>query len=180
MPTHQPHLLAAVPLTTPRLTLEPLTAEHAREAVSVFDDVRLHTWTGGSPGSLAELEARYARQSAGRSPDGTQGWLNWMLRRTSDGALIGTVQATSYRRPATAETLEASLAWVVGVDHQGAGYGREGALAMASWLRARGVHGLAAYIRPGHSASTGIARALGLRATDVVLDGEVRWSDSGR
>ncbi|MGW2281263.1 GNAT family N-acetyltransferase [Streptomyces sp. NPDC001770] len=183
MPPHPPHLLAAVPLTAPRLILEPLTAEHAREAVSVFDDVRLHTWTGGSPSSLAQLEARYARQSAGRSPDGTQGWLNWMLRRTSDGVLIGTVQATTYRRPPTGEAGEAgeaSLAWVVGVDHQGAGYGREGALAMASWLRARGVDGLAAYIRPGHTASAGIARALGLRATDAVLDGEVRWSDSAR
>ncbi|MGW2838813.1 GNAT family N-acetyltransferase [Streptomyces sp. NPDC001493] len=180
MPTHPPHLLTAVPLTTPRLTLEPLTVEHAREAVSLFDDVRLHTWTGGSPSTLAQLEARYVRQSAGRSPDGTQGWLNWMLRRTSDGVLIGTVQATSYRRPPNGEAVEASLAWVVGVDHQGAGYGREGALAMASWLRARGVDGLAAYIRPGHTASTGIARALGLRATDTVLDGEVRWSDTGR
>ncbi|MFD6533458.1 GNAT family N-acetyltransferase [Streptomyces sp. NPDC060184] len=180
MPTHPPHLLTAVPLTTPRLALEPLAVEHAREAVSLFDDVRLHTWTGGSPSTLAQLEARYERQSAGRSPDGTQGWLNWMLRRTSDGVLIGTVQATSYRRQPSEEAVEASLAWVVGVDHQGAGHGREGALAMASWLRARGVAGLAAYIRPGHTASAGIARAVGLRATDVVRDGEVRWSDSGR
>lgn len=157
--------------------------EHAPEAVSVFDDVRLHTWTGGTPAPLTQLEARYARQSAGRSPDGSQGWLNWMLRRTSDGLLIGTVQATLYRRPATGDAtgdaIEASLAWVVGVDHQGAGYGREGALAMASWLRAQGVGKLVAHIRPGHDASAGIAQALGLRASTVVADGEVRWSESG-
>ncbi|MCX5400955.1 GNAT family N-acetyltransferase [Streptomyces sp. NBC_00102] len=185
MTARPPAWPTAAPLTTPRLSLEPLRADHAPEAVSVFDDVRLHTWTGGSPRSLAQLEARYARQSAGRSPDGTQGWLNWMARRTSDGLLIGTVQATLDRRPAAegppaGDAIEAAVAWVVGVDHQGAGYGREAALAMASWLRAQGVGGLAAYIRPGHGASEGIARALGLRASDVVADGEARWSDSGR
>lgn len=102
-----------------------------------------------------------------------------MLRRTSDGQLIGTVQAT-LQRPAADDALEASLAWVVGVDFQHKGYGREGALAMASWLRAQGVGGLAAYIHPGHHASMGIARVLGLRASDVVEDGEIRWSDSGK
>ncbi|MFG2143935.1 GNAT family N-acetyltransferase [Streptomyces sp. NPDC048696] len=143
----------------------------------VFDDVRLHDWTGGAPSSLDELEARYVRQSAGRSPDGSQGWLNWMLRRASDGQLVGTVQATLHR-PA-AGRLEASLAWVIGVGHQGHGYGREGALAMAQWLRAHGVDELVAYIHPGHDASVGIARALGLTASDVVVDGEVRWSGPG-
>lgn len=98
-----------------------------------------------------------------------------MLRRTSDGQLIGTVQATLHR-PAATDAPEAQLAWVVGADYQNAGYGREGALAMASWLRAQGVSGLSAYIHPGHDASMGIARALGMRASDVVEDGEVRWA----
>ncbi|MGP9019985.1 GNAT family N-acetyltransferase [Streptomyces sp. BR1] len=166
--------IAAAPLVTSRLRLEPLRVEHAREAVSVFDDARLHTWTGGAPSKLAELEARYVRQSAGRSPDGTQGWLNWMLRRASDGQLVGTVQATLHR-PAT-DHLEAALAWVIGVDHQGNGYAREGVLTMAHWLRTQGVDELVAYIHPGHHASIAVARALGLTASDVVVDGEVRWS----
>ncbi|MEU1089312.1 GNAT family N-acetyltransferase [Streptomyces sp. NPDC005892] len=173
-----PRWPAAVPLTTPRLTLEPLRVDHAREAVSVFADVRLHTWTGGTPSSLAQLEARYGRQSAGRSPDGRQGWLNWMLRRNADGQLIGTVQATLYRTAAGAAS-EASVAWVVGTDYQNEGYAREGALAMASWLRAQGVTEVAANIRPGHGASTAVARALGLKASAQVVEGEVRWSDSG-
>ncbi|HEY9390697.1 MAG TPA: GNAT family N-acetyltransferase [Mycobacteriales bacterium] len=168
----------AAPVASARLWLEPLRVEHAREAVSVFDDVRLHTWTGGSPASLEQLEARYRRQSVGRSPDGTSGWLNWMLRRVSDHQLVGTVQATLHRP--VVNRLEAEVAWVVGVQYQGNGYGREGALAMATLLRAQGVEGLAAHIHPGNAASVGIARALGLTATDTVCDGEIRWSDSGR
>jgi hypothetical protein len=37
---------------------------------------------------------------------------------------------------------------------------------------------LTAYIHPGHEASIGIARALGLSATSVLVDGEVRWTDA--
>ncbi|MGW0823070.1 GNAT family N-acetyltransferase [Streptomyces sp. NPDC002845] len=165
-------------MTTQRLRLEPLRVAHAREAFAVFDDIRLHTWTGGTPCTLEELEAKYRRQSAGRSPDGRHGWLNWMLRRSADGQLVGTVQATL--RHTAADRMEAELAWVVGVDHQGRGYGREGALGMADWLRAHGVGALSAHIHPRHEASIGIARALGLAATDVTVEDEVLWSGSGQ
>ncbi|MFE5509509.1 GNAT family N-acetyltransferase [Streptomyces sp. NPDC056529] len=165
-------------LTTSRLSLEPLRAEHAPEAFPVFDDARLHTWTGGKPYTLEELQARYAFQAGGTSPDGSQGWLNWMLRRADDGRLAGTVQATLYRTGSG--EVEASLAWVVGVEHQGGGYAGEAARAMADWLRTRGATSLVAFIHPDHEASAGVARSLGLTPTDEVADGEVRWSDSGR
>ena len=164
-------------MQTARLDLEPLSADHAQEAVTVLDDARLHTWTGGEPASLQELEARYRRQASGQSPDGTRGWLNWILRKMPDGQLVGTVQATLCRS-ATGQ-LEAEVAWVVGHGYQGRGYGREGALAMAAWLRARGVESLAAHIHPENKASIGIAQALGLIPTSTMVDGEVRWSDSG-
>lgn len=163
-------------ITTARLRLEPLRVDHAAEAVTVLRDERLYTWIGGSPPSLAQLAERYRQQSVGHSPDGTQGWLNWMLRRTCDNQLVGTVQATLYRP--VPDRIEAELAWVVGVDYQGNGYGREGALAMMWWLRDRSVSGFVAHIHPGHAASIGIARALGLAETPVVSDGEVRWSDA--
>ncbi|WP_189321418.1 GNAT family N-acetyltransferase [Streptomyces flaveus] len=163
---------------TSRLQLEPLQVEHAPEAVSVFDDVRLHKWTGGTPSTLEELEAKYRRQSARQSPDGRHGWLNWMLRRLADGQLVGTVQATLHHP--NAGGIEAELAWVIGSDHQGNGYGHEGALAMAGWLRAHGVDGLTAHIHPQHEASIRIAQALGLSATDKVSGNEVLWRDSDR
>ncbi|MEV0410361.1 GNAT family N-acetyltransferase [Streptomyces sp. NPDC050448] len=176
--TSSTHWPVADQLRTPRLSLEPLRTEHAQEAFPVLDDVRLHTWTGGEPSSLEELQARYARQSPGRSPDGSQGWLNWMLRRVEDGRLVGTVQATLYRTESGG--LEASLAWVTGVEHQGRGYAREGAQAMAAWLSSHQVSALAAYVHPEHAASAGVARALGLTASDTLVDGETRWSTSGR
>ncbi|RAJ69815.1 RimJ/RimL family protein N-acetyltransferase [Streptomyces sp. Amel2xB2] len=168
----------AAPLTTRRLRLEPLRAGHAAEAFPVLADARLHTWTGERPPTRAEFEARLRRRSAGRSPDGTEGWLNWMLRLAPDGPLIGTVQATlrTSREGAGACGCTAELAWVVGTFAQGNGYAREAAHAIARWLRDRGTDTFTAHIRTGHTASESVARALGLSPTRTVVDGEIRWS----
>lgn len=165
-------------VTTARLRLEPLRVDHAREIFPILNDIRLHFWTGGSPCSLEQLEAKFRRQSVGQSADGACGWLNWILRRVHDEQLVGTLQATIYRP--VANRLEAELAWVIGTAYQGNGYGREGALAMADWLRSRGIADFTAHIHPKHDASMAIARALGLSATQTVVDGEICWSSSGR
>jgi RimJ/RimL family protein N-acetyltransferase len=156
----------AAPLRTERLELEPLRVEHAHELFSLLDDPELHRFIGGRPDALAELTERLRRQAAGASPDGSQGWLNWVLR--SDGAVVGRVQATL-----TGSTAE--LAWVVGTAHQGRGYATEAGLAVAEWLGTQGVTTLVAHIHPDHAASAGVARRLGLVATDARQDGEVRW-----
>lgn len=158
----------AAALTSDRLVLEPLRVEHATELVVVLDDSRLHEFTGGRPESLDELAARYARQVTGRSADGTQQWLNWVLRRRDDGRAAGHVQAT-----VVDDTAE--VAWVVGTVHQGHGFAREGARAMADWLAAHGVRRLVAHVHPDHAASAAVARSLGMLATDDVVDGELRW-----
>jgi RimJ/RimL family protein N-acetyltransferase len=106
---------------------------------------------------------------AGHSPDGSETWLNWLLRRRDTGELVGSLQATV--SGATAE-----LAWVVAVPHQGRGYAREAAEAVQGRLRATGVSGFVAHIHPEHAASAGVARALGLAPTDTVVDGEIRWA----
>lgn len=165
--------LEAAPLRSARLTLEPLRVEHAADAFDVLDDPRLHTYTGGEPATRDELHARFTRQVVGCSPDGSQGWLNWMLRRQDTGLLVGTVQATLERD--SHDALHAELAWVVASDQQGSGYAREAAVVVAHWLRERGVAELLAHVHPDHEASAGVARAVGLRATTTVVDGEVRW-----
>lgn len=164
--------LDAPRLETLRLVLEPLTVDHAGEMVPVLADERLYAFTGGTPPTLEELGARYARQASGRSPDGVERWLNWIVRRSEDGVAVGFVQAAiSEDPPPTA----AVLAWVVGVRFQGHGYAREAATALAAWLAGTGVSRLVAYIHPEHTASMAVARALGLTPTDARVDAEVVW-----
>lgn len=160
---------AAEVIETARLTLEPLRVEHAEEMAPALGDPALHEFIGGEPATVEELRERYRRQVVGHSPDGTEGWLNWVVRHRASGAPVGTVQATL-----TGDGAE--VAWVIATTHQRRGYAGEAATAMAEWLRRRGVRVLTAYVHPEHRASARVAERLGLAATEQQVDGEVRWT----
>ncbi len=164
--------LSPTPLIGGRLELEPLRVEHAEEMAPVLDDPALHTFTGGEPGSVAELRSRYERQVVGRSADGSERWLNWIVRRREDGQVIGFVQATVADHD---QQLQAEVAWVIGTAYQGHGYAREAAGVMVDWLRRSDLGPIVAHIHPDHGASGAVARSLGLSPTDELVDGEVRW-----
>ncbi len=163
------------PLCGPSVALEPLQVGHAEEMAPLLNDPALHSFIGGSPESAAELAQRYARQVQGHSPDGSQQWLNWIVRRLDTGQAVGTVQATVSIPKPPADRRSAELAWVITRPHQHRGYAREAAQTMATWLRDHDVGVLVAHIHPEHGASAGVARSIGLAPTEVVVDGEVRW-----
>ena len=165
-------------LTTRRLVLEPLRPDHARELAPVLADPALHEFTGGEPESEAQLHARYTRQAAGQSPDGTRGWLNWVARDRASQAPVGTVQATISDDDGGGGGRSAELAWVIATGRQGDGLATEAAGAAMDWLRARGVTRFVAHVHPDHGASAAVARHLGLAATDERQEGEVRWVGS--
>jgi RimJ/RimL family protein N-acetyltransferase len=158
---------------TARLTLEPLRVDHAEEMAALLDDPGLHAFIGGRPARLSELRSRYERQVEGRSADGTEGWFNWVASERLTGAAVGTVQATLRDQDGRRV---AELAWVVAGPHQRKGYATEAAVAVAGWLRSHGIDFLVAHVHPSHEASIGVARHLGMTATDVLVDGEVRWT----
>jgi RimJ/RimL family protein N-acetyltransferase len=162
--------MATDQISSARLRLVPLTVADAAEMVGVLSEDVLYTYTGGAPPGLDELRARYARQAAGRSPDGREEWRNWILRRESGGEAVGYVQATI-----TGEGRRAEIAWVVGLRWQGQGYATEAARALVGWLDARGVWVVQAHIHPGNAASTAVARRAGLQPSGVIEDGEQLW-----
>ena len=166
------HSMTACWLASERLVLEPLRPEHAGELAPLLDDAAVHQFIGGEPESAEQLRARFERQIVGQSPDGRERWLNWVVRARTSGDALGTMQATVTRD--TSEGV-AEVAWVIAPSHQGQGFATEAAGLMVAWLRAQGVKRVRAHIHPGHLASMGVARSLGLRATGVVRDGETRW-----
>lgn len=142
----------------------------------VLADPALYRFTGGEPPTLVGLRRRYAAQVAGASPDGTERWLNWIVRRVLDDAggapapAVGFVQAT-----VVDDGRSADIAWVIGVPWQGLGYASEAAAALVRWLLDDGVTEITAHVHPDHIASARVAARAGLVATDAFEDGERVW-----
>ncbi len=173
------HTLTAEPVESDRLILEPLRLEHADELAPVLNDPELHRFIGGDPPTPTELRARFERQLTGHSPDERDRWLNWVVRERATARALGTVQAT-VRSGRHANGPVAELAWVIGTAHQGNGFAKEAAAAMARWLQHQGIHTLRAHIHPDHGASIRVAQAIGLEPTGTIVDGELRWQSARR
>ncbi len=161
----------ATTITTARLVLNPLRVEDAGEMVAVLADPALHRFTGGRPATLDELRVRYAALVRG-SGSTAELWLNWIVRRSTDAAAVGTVQATIVDADSTPS---AFVAWIIGTPWQGRGYAGEAALALVQWLTRHGVASIVAHVHPDHTASAGVAARAGLQPTGDVVDGETVW-----
>src|SRR5919109_5028579 len=94
----------------PRLVLEPQMAAHAAEMFDVLSDPAIYAHENSPPRSLEWLRTRFEKLESRRSPDGTQLWLNWVVRLKT-GALVGYVQATVYPSRSAAIAYEFSSAY---------------------------------------------------------------------
>lgn len=155
-------------LVTPRLDLDPLQVDDAPDVSHALADPALYTVIGGEPPDAERLRTRFAAMLAGpEDPDET--WHNWTLRLRPDATVVGSAQATVHGSTA-------DLAWMVGTPWQRRGLATEAASAVADRLLAEGVTTLRAFVAPGHVASEGVARRVGLRPTGQHDDdGEQRW-----
>lgn len=105
---------------TARLTLEPLTAAHAAVMFPLMADLRLYAYVPSEPAVSEEtLRERYARLESRVSPDGSERWLNWALRRRAPEQYVGRVEATIER------TGDAWIAYMIGAEFWGQGFATE-------------------------------------------------------
>jgi RimJ/RimL family protein N-acetyltransferase len=107
-----------------RLRGEPVEQRHAAEMVQVLRDPLVFRYLSGDPPTLAALEERYRLLTSGKSPDGSQHWLTWILVERASGRAVGFTQASV--QPGS----HFHVAYVVGRDHWRQGYAREAVSAM--------------------------------------------------
>jgi RimJ/RimL family protein N-acetyltransferase len=135
--------------------LEPQVAAHAPEMFAVLGDPAIYEFENEPPQSLEWLAARYAKLESRQSPDGTQAWLNWVIRLAS-GRLAGYVQATVLRDGVALVAYElASAYWRQGI-------GSTAVAAMLEELRLRYAAKLfVAVLKARNHRSSGLLRKLG-------------------
>jgi RimJ/RimL family protein N-acetyltransferase len=142
-------------IETGRLTLEPQVAAHAEEMFVVLGDPAIYEYENEPPPSVEWLRERYTRLESRHSADGTEQWLNWVVRLPSSG-LIGYVQASVH--PGS----RAAIAYELASRFWGRGLAREAVEAMISELVQRyRVYTLSAVLRRENHRSLRLLERLG-------------------
>jgi endoglucanase len=150
-----------------RVVLVPLRAADAGELLGLLDDPIVRGFLGVA--HLAGLRRVFAGWERRRSPDGRQGWLNWVVRDRGDRRALGWAQATVERR-------SAEVAYALLPGERGRGAASDALRAMTAWLRAAGGAGdVTASIAPANVASQRVARAAGFVPGNRTREGERVW-----
>ena len=145
-------------IDTPRLTLEPQCARHAAEMFVVLSDPEIYRFENAPPASPEWLCECFIKLETRRSADGSEAWLNWVLRLRS-GEAIGYVQATVGAQG------QALIAYVLASPHWGRGLAQEAVRAMVAELAAQWrVHTLMAVFKRGNLRSRRLLERLGFDA----------------
>lgn len=140
---------------TPRCTLEPQVEAHAAAMFDVLSDPAIYEFEGVPPPSVEALAAGFRRKETRRSPDGSEQWLNWVVRLPG-GELAGYVQATVLASGASLVGYEfASLHWRKGIGRAAVGAVLD---ELATSYR---VHTLVAVLKRANFRSMGLLRHLG-------------------
>lgn len=138
------------------LRLEPLVAGHADEMFEPMSESAIYDYISGEPPeSVSALRQRYVQLEKGRSADGNERWLNWVVRLNS-GQCAGFVQATIY------PGLTGNFAFVFATKYWGSGVAFEACQAALPWLaRHGGVLALFATVDPKNDRSIRLLARLG-------------------
>jgi [ribosomal protein S5]-alanine N-acetyltransferase len=114
-------------LNTAILILEPQTADHAEAMFEVLSDPAIYEFENAPPVSVDWLHTRFSRLEARASPDGSEQWLNWVIRLTASQQLAGYVQVTISDQ-------QALLAYELSNKHWGKGITQEAVSAVLQEL----------------------------------------------
>ena len=137
------------------LTLEPQLPAHAEAMFAVLSDLAIYRFGNAPPDSLAGLRQRFERLADGRSPDGREHWLNWVIRLPDD-ALAGYAQATIDADGLATIGYELASAW------WGRGLGTRAVARMIEELQASyRIQGLRASLQPANQRSMRLLLRLG-------------------
>jgi [ribosomal protein S5]-alanine N-acetyltransferase len=149
------------------LVLEPLVVGHAEAMFELLSDPELHRFLDHPPpSSIERLRGVYQQLESRQSPDGSQHWLNWVLRSPA-GPLLGYVQATVTRPD------DAWVAYILARAHWGRGLAASAMRAMLEHLKtAYGVRRFLATVEADNLRSIRLLERLGFHAaTSIELEG---------
>jgi len=142
-------------IRAPNCTLEPQIELHAHEMFEVLSDPAIYEFENEPPPSKAWLKQRYSRLESRGSIDGTEKWLNWVIR-LPNAKLAGYVQAT------VLPSGSSYVAYELASRHWRKGIGTSAVQAVLEELNSiYGVHTFVAVLKAANYRSLGLLRSIG-------------------
>jgi RimJ/RimL family protein N-acetyltransferase len=147
--------------------LEPQIEAHAEAMFDVLTDPAIYEHENEPPPSREWLRTRFRRLESRRSADGTEQWLNWVIRLPS-GELAGFVQATVHASG------RADIAYVLNSQHWGRGLATAAVRLMVAELAANhDVTKLVATLKRTNLRSLRLLERMGFRPASQVEHGDI-------
>jgi [ribosomal protein S5]-alanine N-acetyltransferase len=155
-------------VATARLTLEPLIAPHADAFFHAMQDEALYQWISATPPETVErLRDRWARLESRLDPSGDMAWLNWAVRRASDGAYVGKVDAV-----VSTANIAVNLGYFFFTPFWGRGYASEAVAAVAEHFARHAVTEIWATVTFGNVASCRVLERAGFVRTRIIPEND--------
>jgi [ribosomal protein S5]-alanine N-acetyltransferase len=149
-------------LATPRLQLEPIVPAHADVLFEGLSAPALYEYIDQPPPASREaLAQRFERWQSRRSPDASEGWLNWAVADRATHAYLGHVQAT------VMPDGKAIVAYILFPPARGRGLATEAVSAMIGHLRRHGIATFTASTDLRNTRSIALLERLGFARTGV-------------
>ena len=140
----------------------------------LLSDPAIYQYENEPPASVDWLRARFSRLESRRSPDGSEQWLNWVIRLPSS-ELAGYVQATVHRDG------RAAIAYVLASRYWGRGMATHAVKAMIGELRTRhGAGSLCAVFKQRNVRSQRLLERLGFTPADAATREALRPEEDER
>jgi RimJ/RimL family protein N-acetyltransferase len=155
-------------LRTERLYLEPLQAAHADALFVPLTDERIYQWISPPPPvDLETLRRAWSLRESRLAPDGSEAWLNWIVRRSLDGAYVGRVDAT-----VDSANIATNFGYTLLPDYWGQGYATECSRCVVEHFARQGVREVRAYVTRGNAASERVLTKAGFIRTRVLANND--------
>lgn len=157
-----------VHIETDRLVLEPLTGRHGELLWASMQDPAIYRWISNVPPvSVAWLVERWTASESCLSPDGTEAWLGWAVRRKADGVYVAKADAV-----VDGDGVATNVGYVVFPPFWGQGCATELTRGIAEHLERCGVTELRATVTVGNDASGRVLEKAGFVAQAILPDND--------
>jgi RimJ/RimL family protein N-acetyltransferase len=141
----------------PIAIIEPRLPLHAAELFQIMSDPLLYQYvdTAHRPATVNALRERIERNATGKSPDGSQDWLGWVIK-SEFGNIVGFITATIHQDG------DAHIAYGIGSQFWGNGYAKSATEQLLSLLiKNYSVHQFCIITERENTRSVLLARKLG-------------------